>query len=66
MEISFRQEPKPKYWAEDAFRITKGIDPNLCPQCGEGYVFWNYEDSEDRQLQEKHLMLTTISNYQSA
>jgi hypothetical protein len=32
------QEPKPKYMVKDVLRITKGIDPDLCPECGEGVL----------------------------
>ena len=53
MQISCKQEPKPKYTEKDVFCITKGIDPDLCPQCREGYVFWNYEDSEDHRISGK-------------
>jgi len=31
-------EPKPKYSVKDVLRITKGIDPDLCPECGEGVL----------------------------
>ena len=32
------QEPKPRYTIKDVLRITKGIDPDLCPECGEGVL----------------------------
>jgi hypothetical protein len=27
---------KPKLTVKDVLRITKGIDPDLCPECGQG------------------------------
>lgn len=32
------QGPKPKYTVKDVLRITKGIDPDLCPECKEGIM----------------------------
>ncbi len=32
------QESKPKYMVKDVLRITKGIDPDLCQECGEGII----------------------------
>ena len=30
------QEIKPKLTVKEVLRITKGIDPDLCPECGQG------------------------------
>ena len=32
------QGPKPKYTIKDVLRITKGVDPDLCPACKEGLM----------------------------
>jgi hypothetical protein len=32
------RDPKPKYTVKDVLRITKGIDPDLCPECKEGVM----------------------------